>query len=331
VCSSDLIWPTHDEVLSLKAKCLSREQFEREYSNVYESNETWNEVPVSKSDLYAWDEKSTYIQNPPYFEGMGEDPPGFAPITGARCLIKVGDSVTTDHISPAGAIATDSPAGEYLIEHSVPVSMFNSYGSRRGNDRVMTRGTFANIRVKNQLTAEPFGSMDNIREGWWTRDFSNAGKGEVATTFDAANNYKNDGTPLVVLGGKDFGMGSSRDWAAKGTILLGVKAVITESFERIHRSNLVGMGVLPLCYTGGATAASLGLDGSETFDVHIPETLTTGIAIKVVATKTDGAKVEFETLCRLDTPVEITYYENGGVLQTVLRRILNESRQTAQA
>jgi len=325
------IWPTHDEVLALKAQCLSREQFVEQYANVYEGNETWNEVPVSKSDLYAWDDASTYIRNPPYFEGMTEAPPGVSPIAGARCLIKVGDSVTTDHISPAGAIATDSPAGEYLIENGVPVSMFNSYGSRRGNDRIMTRGTFANIRVKNQLTAEPLGSMDNIKEGWWTRDFSSAGGGNVATTFDAANNYKKDGTPLVVLGGKDYGMGSSRDWAAKGTILLGVRAVITESFERIHRSNLVGMGVLPLCYANGASAQSLGLDGSETFDIDMPGMIVPGIAVNVTATKTDGTKITFETLCRLDTPVEVTYYENGGVLQTVLRRILNESRQTANA
>ena len=325
------IWPTHDEVLSLKAKCLSREQFVEQYANVYEGNETWNEVPVSKSDLYAWDESSTYIQNPPYFDGMTEAPPGVAPIRGARCLIKAGDSVTTDHISPAGAIAKDSPAGEYLVENGVPISMFNSYGSRRGNDRVMTRGTFANIRVKNQLTAEPFGSMDNIKEGWWTRDFSSAGGGSVATTYAASLNYKNDGTPLVVLGGKDYGMGSSRDWAAKGTILLGVRAVITESFERIHRSNLVGMGVLPLCYAKGASAQSLGLDGSETFDIDMPGTISPGITVSVTATKSDGTKVTFETLCRLDTPVEVTYYENGGVLQTVLRRILNESRQPANA
>ena len=323
------IWPTHEEVLSLKAQCLTREQFLSEYGNVYNGNETWNEVPVSKSELYGWDEGSTYIQNPPYFDGMGETPPGGAPIRGARCLVKVGDSVTTDHISPAGAIASDSPAGEYLIERGVAKSMFNSYGSRRGNDRVMTRGTFANIRVKNQLTAEPFGSMDNIKEGWWTRDFSSKGAGAVATTFDASLNYKADGTPLVVLGGKDYGMGSSRDWAAKGTILLGVRAVITESFERIHRSNLVGMGVLPLCYENGATAQSLGLDGSETFDMHVPDAITPGMSVQVTATKADGTKIEFGTLCRLDTPVEVTYYENGGVLQTVLRRILNESRQAA--
>ena len=324
------IWPTHKEVLDLKKRCLSREQFLEEYANVYDGNETWNEVPVSKSELYEWDDDSTYIQNPPYFEGMSQTPPGPEPIEGARCLVKVGDSVTTDHISPAGAIATDSPAGRYLIDKGVPVSMFNSYGSRRGNDRVMTRGTFANIRVKNHLASEPFGS-DDIKEGWWTRDFSQKGGGEIATTFDAAKNYKEESTPLVVLGGKDYGMGSSRDWAAKGTLLLGVRAVITESYERIHRSNLVGMGVLPLCYKEGDTAESLGLDGTETFDVKVPDAIEPGMTVPVVAKKDDGNEIGFETTCRLDTPVEVTYYENGGVLQTVLRKILNESRQTAQA
>jgi aconitate hydratase len=237
----------------------------------------------------------------------------------------VADSVTTDHISPAGDIAEASPAGEYLKTLGVPRSEFNSYGSRRGNDRVMTRGTFANVRVKNKLTAGPDGKA---KEGWWTRDFSKKGDGtSIVPIYNASLNYKAEGTPLVVLAGKDYGMGSSRDWAAKGTLLLGVRAVISESFERIHRSNLVGMGVLPLCFMPGQTAASIGLDGSETFDIVLPQPLEPRATVKVIATKKDGKKVEFETRCRIDTPVEVTYFENGGVLHTVLRRLLNESRK----
>ncbi|HVZ94071.1 MAG TPA: aconitate hydratase AcnA [Phycisphaerales bacterium] len=325
------IWPTHAEVQALKLQCVTPEQFRSQYGRVFDGNPTWNAVPVSSSELYPWSEKSTYIQNPPYFEGMRPEPPGIKEIRGARCLVSVADSVTTDHISPAGDIAEKSPAGQYLLSLGVPRSQFNSYGSRRGNDRIMTRGTFANVRVKNKLASE----AGKIREGWWTRDFSKAGDGAtIVPIYDAAMNYKKDGTPLVVLAGKDYGMGSSRDWAAKGAMLLGVRTVIAESFERIHRSNLVGMGVLPLCFKAGQNAASLGLDGTESFDLQLPKPFEPRCTVKVRATKTQGAEkgktVEFETLCRVDTPVEVTYYENGGILHTVVRKILNESKKPVQ-
>jgi len=321
------IWPTHAEVQALKAQCVTPEQFRTQYANVFTGNPTWNDVPVSQSELYPWNEKSTYIQNPPYFQGMGRTPPGIKPISGARCLVYVGDSVTTDHISPAGDIAEASPAGDYLKSLGVPRSQFNSYGSRRGNDRIMTRGTFANVRVKNKLAALP-GTDGKPKEGWWTRDFSKQGDGKtVVPIYNASLNYKAQGTPLVVLAGKDYGMGSSRDWAAKGTLLLGVRAVIAESFERIHRSNLVGMGVLPLCFMPGQSATSLGLDGTETFDIILPKPLEPRATVRVVAVHPDGRRIEFDTRCRVDTPVEVTYFENGGVLHTVLRRLLNESKK----
>jgi len=316
------IWPTHQEVIDLKGQCISRDQFERKYADVFTGNETWNEVPVSKSDLYKWSDDSTYIQNPPFFEGMGERAPGFGPIEDAKCLVFVADSVTTDHISPAGAIAEETPAGQYLVSKGVPKSQFNSFGSRRGNDRVMTRGTFANVRVRNKLADDGAG---NIPEGGWTRNFTKgAGKdAPVEYIYDAAMDYHDAGTPLVVLAGKDYGMGSSRDWAAKGTLLLGVKAVIAESFERIHRSNLVFMGVLPLVFPAGESAESLGLDGTETFDIALPESIEPGQKVKVRATTADGKSVEFEATCRIDTPVEIEYFKNGGILQTVIRKKLD--------
>ncbi|MBX3382201.1 MAG: aconitate hydratase AcnA [Phycisphaeraceae bacterium] len=332
------IWPTQAEVQAVKAQCLSPEQFRTQYENVFTGNPTWNKVPVSKSDLYSWNDASTYIQNPPYFEGMTQAPTPPAAIRGARCLVYVGDSITTDHISPAGDISEKSPAGDYLKSLGVPKSMFNSYGSRRGNDRVMTRGTFANVRVKNRLAVETEGAgAGKIREGGWTRDFSKKGGGKIEWIYNAAMNYKAEGTPLVVLAGKDYGMGSSRDWAAKGTLLLGCRAVISESFERIHRSNLVGMGVLPLCFIAGQTAQSLGLTGEETFDISLPVAehgenaglVEPRCAVGVTATRPDGTRVEFTTTCRIDTPVEAEYYRNGGVLQTVLRRLLNESRAHA--
>ncbi len=329
---SDL-WPSHAEVQAVKAACLSPEQFRAQYANVFTGNETWNRVPVSRSELYPWNEASTYIQRPPYFDGMSPAPGRPAPILGARCLVYVGDSVTTDHISPAGDIAENSPAGEYLKSLGVPRAMFNSYGSRRGNDRVMTRGTFANVRVKNRLATDP--ATGKIREGGWTRDMSRAGGGRVDWIYNASLHYRAEGTPLVVLAGKDYGMGSSRDWAAKGTLLLGVRAVIAESFERIHRSNLVGMGVLPLCFMPGQSAAGLGLDGTEVFDIHLPVNdqglVEPRCEVKVTATRHDGRKIEFATRCRIDTPVEAEYYRNGGVLQTVLRRLLNESRRAVGA
>jgi aconitate hydratase len=332
------IWPTLAEVQAVKAQCLSPEQFRTQYANVFTGNPTWNSVPVSKSDLYSWNDESTYIQNPPYFEGMSETPTPPAAIKGARCLVYVGDSITTDHISPAGDISEKGPAGDYLKSLGVPKSMFNSFGSRRGNDRVMTRGTFANVRVKNRLATETEGpSAGKIREGGWTRDFSRKGGGAIEWIYNAAMNYKAEGTPLVVLAGKDYGMGSSRDWAAKGTLLLGCRAVISESFERIHRSNLVGMGVLPLCFAPGQNAQSLGLTGEETFDIYLPVSaggdgdglIEPRCSVGVTATRPDGTKVEFTTICRIDTPVEAEYYRNGGVLQTVLRRLLSESRKQA--
>jgi aconitate hydratase len=332
------IWPTHKEVQDVKAKAVTPEQFRSQYANVFTGNETWNKVPVSKSELYHWNAKSTYIQNPPYFENMAAAPGKPAAIRNARCLAFVGDSVTTDHISPAGDIAEASPAGDYLKSLGVPKRDFNSYGSRRGNDRIMTRGTFANVRVKNKLAYEPGASATGsprIREGGWTRDMSKTGGNKIAFIYDAAMNYKKEGTPLVVLAGKDYGMGSSRDWAAKGALLLGVRAVISESFERIHRSNLVGMGVLPLCFKDGQTAASLGLTGEEAFDIDLPMS-SEGLVeprcdVNVTATKPDGKRAQFTAMCRIDTPVEAEYYRNGGVLQTVLRRLLNESKKPAGA
>lgn len=323
------IWPTHAEVQTCKAMAISSEHFKNQYGRVFTANETWNKVPVSKSDLYAWDDKSTYIQNPPYFEGMGEKPGAPKPIQGAKVLAYVGDSVTTDHISPAGDIAEASPAGQFLKSLGVRKADFNSYGSRRGNDRVMTRGTYANVRIKNNLAIDP--ATGKIKEGGWTKDMSKRGANSIAYIYDAAMNYKAEGTPLIVLAGKDYGMGSSRDWAAKGTLLLGCRAVISESFERIHRSNLVGMGVLPLCFEEGQNAKSLGLTGEEVFDIHLNFSkeglVEPRCTVKVTATKADGKAVEFNTKCRIDTPVESEYYRNGGVLHTVLRRLLNESKK----
>jgi aconitate hydratase len=330
------VWPTLEEVEAVKAACVTPEQYKRQYAGVFTGNPTWNNVPVSKSDLYNWNGKSTYIQHPPYFEGMSPAAPAegtpLPSIKGARVLVAVGDSVTTDHISPAGDIAAASPAGKYLESLGVPKSMFNSYGSRRGNDRVMTRGTFANVRVKNKLATQPDGT---VKEGWWTTDFSAKGGGALATIFDAAANYKAEGTPLIILAGKDYGMGSSRDWAAKGTMLLGVKAVIAESFERIHRSNLVGMGVLPLTYQPGESLEKLGLCPTDRFDIDLPAVIEPRQELTVRATLTQGEKkgqtIAFKVLCRLDSAVEIGYYRNGGILQTVLRKLLNESRRPAMA
>jgi aconitate hydratase len=305
------IWPSQKEVDDAVAAFVTREQFTHEYAHVFEGSEEWRAIAAASSEMYPWDSKSTYIQNPPYFEGMSMQVGTIAPISGARCLAFLGDSVTTDHISPAGNIKSDSPAGKFLAEHGVSVAMFNSYGSRRGNDRVMTRGTFANTRIRNKITAD--------KTGGWTRDFTDGGKEKFI--YDAAMAYKAKGIPLVVLAGKDYGMGSSRDWAAKGTMLLGVKAAIAESYERIHRSNLVGMGVLPLQFLDGQTAATLGLDGTETFSIAVNDRVEPRQKIEVTAVKTDGTKVQFETLCRIDTPVEVDYYRNGGILHTVLRRM----------
>jgi len=319
------IWPSNQEVRDTVAQCLTRDQFARKYENVFVENETWNEVPVSKSELYPWEDASTYIQNPPFFEGMSQTPPGMGTIRGARCLAMLGDSVTTDHISPAGAIVEDSPAGQYLTEHGVARRDFNSFGSRRGNDRVMTRGTFANVRIKNRIAADG----GHQPEGGLTRNFTKAdtlAEAPVEFIYDAAMDYRKAGTPLVVIAGKDYGMGSSRDWAAKGTLLLGVKAVIAESFERIHRSNLVFMGVLPLVFKDGASVASLGIRGDETFDVVMPEEFEPRADVTVKAKRPDGSTFEFVCMSRVDTSVEIDYFANGGILHTVIRKKLNEAK-----
>jgi aconitate hydratase len=304
------IWPTQHEIMEIVSKNVHRSQFVDKYGDVFGGSEEWRGITTTESDLYDWNETSTYVQEPPFFTDLTPDVRPIEPITGARVLVKLGDSVTTDHISPAGSIAIDSPAGSYLVENGVQPAMFNSYGSRRGNDRVMTRGTFANIRVRNELAPDT--------EGGWTTDFTD---GNVKSIYEAAMSYRDAGIPLVVLGGTDYGMGSSRDWAAKGTFLLGVRAVITKSFERIHRSNLVMMGVLPLNFLEGEDATTLGLDGTETFDVAVSNELEPRQRISVTATKTDGTSVEFETIARVDTPIEVEYLRNGGILHYVLRRL----------
>ncbi len=304
------IWPSQAEIAETVAKCVTTGQFNTQYGDVFAGSTEWQAIGTTKGDLYQWDAKSTYIQEPPFFENLAPKPGTIQPIKNARVLGKFADSVTTDHISPAGNIKKDSPAGKFLIDNGVPVSLFNSYGARRGNDRIMTRGTFANIRVKNQIAPGT--------EGGFATDFTD---GQVKFIYDASLNYKKAGIPLVVLAGKDYGMGSSRDWAAKGTFLLGVRVVVAESFERIHRSNLVGMGVLPLTFKAGQNAQSLGLDGTETFNVAVDDTVKARQDIQVTATKKDGTKVQFTTTCRIDTPVEVEYYRNGGILQTVLRRM----------
>jgi aconitate hydratase len=304
------IWPTASEVEETVATCVTRDQFVRQYADVFKGSDEWRAIQTSKGELFEWDENSTYVQEPPFFVNMSNSPEAIRPIAGARALAYLGDSVTTDHISPAGSIKKDSPAGKFLIAKDVPVSMFNSYGARRGDYRVMTRGTFANIRVKNKLAPGT--------EGGWTTDYTD---GQVKSIYDASVNYQKDRIPLVVLAGKDYGMGSSRDWAAKGTFLLGVKAVIAISFERIHRSNLVGMGVLPLTFKAGQDTKSLGLDGTETFDIALNDQVKPRQDIQVTAARKDGTKVTFATTCRIDTPVEVDYYRNGGILHAVLRNM----------
>ncbi len=304
------IWPTNEEVQETINSSLSRDEFVEQYSDVFSGGEDWQAIQAGTGQLFEWSDESTYIHEPPFFQGMTTEVPGIHAIENARVLCKLGDSVTTDHISPAGNIGSDSPAGQFLESRGVPVSMFNSFGSRRGNDLVMTRGTFGNVRVKNQLAQGT--------EGGFTTDFTD---GEVKSIYEASCNYKEGGTPLVVLAGKDYGMGSSRDWAAKGTMLLGVKVVIAESYERIHRSNLVGMGVLPLEFLDGQTADSLGLDGTESYAIAIDESVQPRDEVTVTATKSDGSEVTFQTLCRIDTPVEVDYYRNGGILHTVLRKM----------
>jgi aconitate hydratase len=307
----DDIWPSMDEVREQVEKVVTPEIFRKEYENVFASNEKWNAIETTDEPLYAWNTDSTYIQNPPFFEGLSKEAGKVTPLVGMRAIGKFGDSVTTDHISPAGAIAKDMPAGKYLQDKDVSPRNFNSYGSRRGNHEVMMRGTFANIRIKNQLAP---GTEGGFTTYWPSED--------VMPIYDAAMKYQEDGTGLVVLAGNDYGMGSSRDWAAKGTNLLGIKTVIAQSFERIHRSNLVMMGVLPLQFKDGEGADSLGLTGRETFAVEIDETVKPRDIVKVTATDESGKVTEFEAIARFDSDVEIDYYRHGGILQMVLRNKL---------
>ena len=308
------IWPSQAEVADVLAQALTPDMFRTRYDNVFESNEAWNALPVMPSELFPWEDASTYIQEPPFLIDLAAEPGTIQPIRGARVLAALGDSVTTDHISPAGSIAAKSPAGKYLQEHGVTPFDFNSYGARRGNDRVMTRGTFANIRIRNLLAPGT--------EGGVTRHLPD---GPVMSIYDAAMQYKNEGVPLVVLAGAEYGTGSSRDWAAKGTYLLGVRAVLAASFERIHRSNLVGMGILPLELPAGQTWESLGLKGEELFDIlGLDETLRPGVSLTISATAPDGTVRKFQAKARIDTPVELEYYRNGGILQTVLRRLAKQ-------
>ncbi|HEY5320623.1 MAG TPA: aconitase family protein, partial [Galbitalea sp.] len=315
------IWPDAAEVQSTIDSSIDTGMFTHEYAGVFDGDERWRSLPTPTGATFEWDENSTYVRKPPYFDGMTLETTPVASFSGARVLAKLGDSVTTDHISPAGSIKADSPAGHYLDAHGIDRKDYNSYGSRRGNHEVMIRGTFANIRLRNQL-------LDNV-EGGYTRDFTQAG-GPQAFIYDASENYQASGIPLVVLGGKEYGSGSSRDWAAKGTSLLGVKAVIAESFERIHRSNLIGMGVLPLQFPAGESWETLGLDGTETISISGVEELNEGRTPKtlhVVATASGDSSagkpsVEFDAVLRIDTPGEADYYRNGGILQYVLRSLV---------
>jgi aconitate hydratase len=302
------IWPTQQEVNETIERAIESDMFRRSYGDaLFEGDENWKALEIPEGDRYAWDDESTYVKQPPYFEDMPADAPeGFEQIQGARVLALLGDSVTTDHISPAGAIKKDSPAGQYLIEHGVEPRGFNSYGSRRGNHEVMMRGTFANIRLRNQL-----GGGDGLPEGGFTKK-----DGEVTTIFDAATEYAEEGTPLCVIAGKEYGSGSSRDWAAKGPRLLGVRFVIAESYERIHRSNLVGMGILPLQFPDGESAESLGLTGEESFDLAPLEEGAKTLKV----TTSEG--VEFDARVRIDTPNEWLYYRHDGILHFVLRDLL---------
>ena len=315
------IWPTPEEVQKTIDETINSDMFTRQYAGVFDGDSRWQSLPTPTGATFSWDPKSTYVRKPPYFDGMTMDTKPVVDVVGARVLAKLGDSVTTDHISPAGSIKADSPAGKYLTEHGVSRVDFNSYGSRRGNHEVMIRGTFANIRLRNQL-------LENI-EGGYTRDFTQA-SGPQAFIYDASSNYQEQSIPLVILAGKEYGSGSSRDWAAKGTALLGVKAVIAESFERIHRSNLIGMGVLPLQFPAGETATSLGLDGTEEFHIegvtelnngHTPKTLKV-TAVPTAHSAAGKAEVSFEAVLRIDTPGEADYFRHGGILQYVLRSLV---------
>jgi aconitate hydratase len=306
------IWPTPAEVESTMRSSVTSEMFRHQYSDVFAGDEHWKALPIPEGDLYAWDDKSTYIKNPPYFENLPVKPVALGDLHGLRALAVLGDSITTDHISPAGSIGADTPAGKYLIAHGVEPKDFNSYGARRGNHEVMMRGTFANIRLKNQLAPGT--------EGGWT---IHQPSGEKMSIYDAAMKYRDEKVPLIILAGKEYGSGSSRDWAAKGTILLGVRAVLAESFERIHRSNLVGMGVLPLEFMPGETPATLGLTGLEIFEIEgLAQNFEPRKKMQVTARKPDGSETQFTARVRVDTPFEVAYYQHGGILQYVLRQML---------
>ena len=305
------IWPSQKEVAEVYNDALKPETFHKEYNGIENSNEKWNAIPINEGALYEWNASSTYIQEPPFFWELETEAPPIRGIKDARVLVKVGNSVTTDHISPAGSIPANSPAGEYLQENGVSPREFNSFGSRRGNDRVMTRGTFGNIRLRNQLAMGT--------EGGWTNYLPES---KTMSIFDASQRYGADGVPLIVLAGKEYGTGSSRDWAAKGTLLLGVRAVLAESFERIHRSNLVGMGILPLQFKENANTENLGLTGKEFYTIHVDDGLQPRQDVQVDIRETGGNLRTITTVCRIDTPVEVDYYRNGGILQTVLRKLL---------
>jgi len=310
------IWPTQQEVSEAVGRGVRSEMFHKQYGEVFQGDEHWRAIPIPEGDLFAWDSKSTYVKHPPYFEGMTMQPGAVADIRGARVLAVLGDSITTDHISPAGSIKAQGPAGRYLIERGVEPKEFNSYGARRGNDEVMVRGTFANVRLKNLLAPGT--------EGGVTRHLPD---GEQMSIFDAAVKYEKEQVPLVILAGKEYGSGSSRDWAAKGPRLLGVRAVIAESYERIHRSNLVGMGLLPLQFASGDSAAKLWLNGEEVYSIDgLPAALTTGFSgsreVTVSARASDGEEKAFKAKVRIDTPQEILYYQHGGILQYVLRQLV---------
>jgi len=306
------IWPSAQEIQQAVTQSLRPEMFKEKYADVFSGNQTWNAIQSGETELFEWDPDSTYIQEPPFFADLTVQIPGLKQIQDARALAVLGDSITTDHISPAGSFSPDSPAGRYLIERGVSPKDFNSYGSRRGNDRVMTRGTLANIRLKNRLVPG--------KEGGVTLHFP---EGEQMSIYEAAMKYQEEGTPLILLAGQEYGSGSSRDWAAKGVLLLGVRAVIAESFERIHRSNLVGMGVLPLQFLPGESVDALGLSGREVFSIEgLGEDLEPKTELTVQARRENGSLLTFKVLARLDTPIEVNYYRNGGILHTVLRSLI---------
>ncbi|MDQ4078889.1 MAG: aconitate hydratase AcnA, partial [Chloroflexota bacterium] len=316
------IWPSPEEIKETIRNSVDPEMFINQYSpeNIYEGNIEWNQIEVAESALYPWDPESTYIQLPPFFQDLSPEPEPMKEIHSARCLLLLGDTITTDHISPAGAIAVNSPAGRYLIEHGIEPADFNSYGSRRGNHEVMMRGTFANIRLKNQMIEESGPKALHIPSG------------KIEPVYDVAMRYVEEGTPLIVIAGKEYGTGSSRDWAAKGTYLQGIKAVIAESYERIHRSNLIGMGVLPLQFMEGDSWRSLGLTGKEIYDIEgIDDEMGPNRTLDVTARRDNGEEVRFQVRVRLDTPVEVNYYRNGGILHTVLRNMAREEREVRGA